>query len=92
MSKNYDDGHCTWRDFESEPELTGDGSGDPDAWYLTICDEDGEEIAVIAHRTVGNKYPIDGDLANKKRRNAQVIVDALNENRNGYTFSGDLWT
>lgn len=90
MSKSYDEGTCTWNDFEREPEITGDGSGDPDTWYLTIRDEDGEEIAVICHRTVDGKYPIDGDVANRKRHNAQVIVDALNENHHGETFAERL--
>ena len=47
-----------------------------------IAEEDGyyipDEIAVIVHRTCGGKYPLDGDLANQKRANAQMIVDALN--------------
>lgn len=90
MSTTYDDGHCTWNDFESEPNITGDGSGDPDTHYLTIRDEDGEELAVICHRTCDGKYPLDGDLANRKRHNAQVIVDALNNNYSGYTHAGDL--
>lgn len=66
-----------WLDFEAEPNLTGDGSGDPETFYLTIR-EAGEELSVIAHRTCGGKYPIDGELANEKRANAQRIVDALN--------------
>lgn len=90
MSKSYDEGKCTWNDFEREPEMTGDGSGDWDTWYLTIRDERGEEVAVICHRTVGGKFPIDGEVADRKRRNAQVIVDALNENRHGETFAARL--
>lgn len=70
-----------WLDFEPEPDITGDGSGDPDTHYLTILDPDGEEYAVICHRTVGGKYPLDGPLADVKRRNAQNIVDALNAHK-----------
>lgn len=71
-------GEFLWFDFEAEPDMTGDGSGDPDTYYLTIAWPDGEELAVICHRTVGGKWPIDGELADSKRRNAQMIVDALN--------------
>ena len=87
MTKSYDDGTCTWNDFEAEPEMTGDGSGDPEMHYITIRGEDGEEIAVIAHRLVGGKYPLDGEVAERKRHNAQVIVDALNANHHGETFA-----
>lgn len=66
-----------WFDFESEPEMTGDGSGDPEKHYLTIAYPDGEELAVIVHRTCGGKFPIDGELADSKRRAAQHIVAAL---------------
>lgn len=73
-----------WYDFESEPDLTGDGSGDPDTYYLTIATvypdgSMGDEWAVICHRICNGRFPIDGDLANKKRENAQFIVDALND-------------
>lgn len=72
-----------WYDFEPEPDITGDGSGDPDTHYLTIAvverdGSKGDEIAVICHRTCDGKYPIDGILANEKRRHAQTVVDALN--------------
>lgn len=75
------DGHVGWFDFEPEPEVTGDGSGDPDKHILTIVNypgEDNDEIAVIVHRTCDGKYPIDGVLADRKRRIAEVIVAALN--------------
>lgn len=73
-----------WYDFEPEPDGTGDGSGDPDKHILTIAvvEKDGsmgDEIAVIVHRTCDGKYPIDGVLANEKRRHAEVIVAALNQ-------------
>ena len=83
-----------WYDFEPEPDITGDGSGDPDTHYLTIAvvepsdGSKGDEIAVICHRTCDGKYPIDGVLANEKRRRAQVIVDALNHD-GGYTHFAD---
>lgn len=85
------EGTVAWLDFEPEPDITGDGSGDPDKWILTIADGLGtsdwpEEVAVIVHRTCDGKYPIDGDLANKKRRNAQAICDALNDGH-----LGNLW-
>lgn len=38
----------------------------------------GEEIAVIAHRTENGMFPIDGEVAETKRNDAQLIVDALN--------------
>lgn len=87
-----------WFDFESEPEMAGDGSGDPDKHYLTIVlnpGEDNEEIAVVVHRTCGGKYPIDGPLANRKRRVAKVIVDALNDSKSraqGYWADDLVWT
>lgn len=101
MTKNYDEGKVAWLDFEPEPDTTGDGEGDPNKHILTIADGLGtndwpEEIAVIVHRTCPDengvhKFPIDGELANQKRRNAQVIVDALNANHGGETFAEKLW-
>lgn len=95
MSKNYDEGDVAWLDFEPEPDTTGDGSGDPDKYILTIASGLGtvywpEEIAVIVHRTCGGKYPLDGDVANRKRNNAQVICDALNANQHGETHAERL--
>lgn len=90
MSMSYDEGHCRWWGWAPEPEMTGDGEGDPEKYFLTIVDERGEEIAVIVHRICNGKYPIDGDLALRKQHNAQVIVDALNANMNGHTFAADL--
>lgn len=101
MSTCYDEGHIGWTDFEPEPEVTGDGSGDPDKHILSIVNypgEDNEEICVIVHRTCPDakgvhKFPLDGVLANRKRRVAQVIVDALNANHHGETFADQLqWT
>src|SRR4051794_23896356 len=85
-------GNFGWLDFEPEPDGTGDGSGDPDKHILTIAIGLGtiswpEEIAVIVHRTCDGKYPIDGDLANRKRRHAQIIVAALNHDHDGRSFA-----
>lgn len=74
-----------WYDFEPEPDMTWDGSGNPETHYLTIAEVDpvdgsmGREWAVICHRTYGGEYPIDGVLANEKRERAQFIVDAMND-------------
>jgi len=63
----------SWIDFEE------DWSTDQikDKFILTILDPEGEEFASIVHRA-SNEFPIDGDLAEQKRDNAQKIVDALN--------------
>lgn len=63
-----------WFDF------TRDESTDaiPDKYILTIADADGEEIAVIVHRTLDDTFPLDGRLAEKKRQDATLIVRALN--------------
>lgn len=76
------DGRYTWVGWEAEPEMTGDGSGDPDKHFLTICYPDGEECALIVHRTGGGKFPLDGDAAAQKLNRAQHIVDALNATLN----------
>ena len=60
-----------WWDFEQ-----GDSTPE-DVHYITILNPDGDEIATIVHR-VSAQFPIDGDVANEKRKNAQFIVDALN--------------
>ena len=76
-----------WSDFEAETELSGDGSGNPDTHYLTILEWDGsgyEEFAVICHRTVGGKYPLEGRVAEEKRINAEALVNTLNENSNQF--------
>lgn len=67
-----------WVGWEAEPETTGDGSGDPEKHFITIWDPEGEEYALIAHRTVGGKYPLDGDVASRKIDDANAIVAALN--------------
>lgn len=64
-----------WIGWESEEEME---PGRPDTYFLTICHPDGEEYAVIFHRTFGGQFPLDGDLAKRKEADAQRIVDALN--------------
>ena len=66
-----------WSDFEPD-----EGDEIPGKFILTIGtngDYGIEEVAVIVHRTCNGRYPIDGELANKKREDARFIVDALNE-------------
>lgn len=70
-----------WFDFEPEEDGAEGVVTDPDKHILTIADPDGEELAVIVHRTCNGKYPVDGDLANAKRRRAAVIVAALDLGR-----------
>lgn len=72
-----------WVGWEAEPEMTGDGSGDPDKHFITIRDPEGEEYALIVHRTVGGKFPLDGDVANEKIARADRIVAALNASLRG---------
>lgn len=72
-----------WLDFEPD---TVDNI--PDKYTLTIGawerDEfSGEysfmdETAVIVHRTDNDRFPLDGAIADRKRQNAQIIVDGLN--------------
>lgn len=71
-------GRFDWVGWEAEPETTGDGSGDPEKHFLTIRDPHGEEYALIVHRTVGGRYPLDGALASEKVARADAIVAALN--------------
>lgn len=67
-----------WVGWEAEPETTGDGSGDPEKYFITIRDPLGEEFALIAHRVCGGSYPLDSDLAKEKVSRARLIVAALN--------------
>lgn len=66
-----------WIDFEPETDTTGDGSGDLDKYILTITNDAGDEVAVIVHRTCGGKYPLDGEVADRKRHNAKLIVQTM---------------
>jgi hypothetical protein len=77
-NSNDEDGPFGWWDFDAEPDVTGDGSGDPDKFFITITAH-GEEFASIVHRTCGDKYPLNGELAKQKRENAEFIVAALND-------------
>lgn len=64
-----------WLGWEAEEDFE---PGRPDTYFLTICYPDGEEMAVIVHRTVDGKFPLDGEGAKQKEQRAQAIVDALN--------------
>ena len=64
-----------WTGWESEEEAT-DGPARPVTHFITIR-EDGEELAVIIHRTCGGQYPLDGELAKSKEAVAERIVAAL---------------
>lgn len=65
-----------WHGWAAETENENDDDRE-DVYYLTIT-EGGEEMAVIMHRLVGGKYPLDGEVANSKVRDAERIVAALN--------------
>lgn len=76
-----------WLDFEAEPDMTGDGEGDPNKYYLTIGAWDGgafsDELAVIVHRTcpdeIGReRFPLDDPIVESKRKVAMRIVHLLN--------------
>lgn len=64
-----------WLGWESEADFE---PGRADTYFLTICHPDGEEMAVIIHRTVDGEFPLDGIVAKSKEADAQRIVDALN--------------
>lgn len=62
----------------------------PHKYVLEIEDlHTGDEVAVIVHRTEGGRFPLDGHVAEKKRRNARMIVDALNARRGEEESSSD---
>lgn len=65
-----------WWGWAAETDLDNDDDREG-VYYLTIGDDE-DELAIIVHRTVGGKYPLDGDVANSKVVRAQRIVDALN--------------
>ena len=71
-----------WFDWEEDEEREG-------VYFLTIstlrydcgcCDAgcQGEEIAVIVHRTCGGRFPLTGEAAMAKVEQAKMIVAALN--------------
>jgi len=64
-----------WTGWESEEEAT-DGPARPDTHFITIR-EDGEEIAIIVHRTCDGEFPLDGEEAKSKEVMADRIVAAL---------------
>ena len=64
-----------WTGWESEEEPT-DGPARQDTHFITIR-EDGEELAVIIHRTCGGQFPLDGELAKSKEAAADRIVAGL---------------
>ncbi|WP_159599953.1 hypothetical protein [Agromyces humi] len=61
-----------WIDFEED-----EADGIAGKYVLTIR-RDEEEFAVIVHRTVDGKFPLDGVVADMKRMHAELIVDELN--------------
>lgn len=73
--EDWNESHYHWTGWEAEADFE---PGRPDTYFLTICYPDGEEMAVIVHRTVDGAFPLDGDLAKSKEARAQQIVDALN--------------
>lgn len=71
MSQRFD-----WLGWTAETE-NGNDDDREGVYYLTItCD--GEECATILHRTVGGKFPLDGDVAKAKVAMARRIAAALN--------------
>jgi hypothetical protein len=67
----------TWIGWESEADLGNDDDRD-DVYYITIINPEGDEYAIIVHRTCDGKYPLDGPGAQSKVRRAEHIVAALN--------------
>ena len=47
-------------------------------YFLQILDPEGEEYAVVIHRTENGQFPIGGSLANEKLERANHICEALN--------------
>lgn len=73
MTKRYG-----WIGWEAETDL--DNPDDREGVYYLTITEDGEEFAVIMHRVVGGKYPLDGEVAVEKIERAERIVAAMNAN------------
>lgn len=67
-------GYTGWQSEEDEDVQ----DARPGVYWITIFGPDGEEDAVIIHRTVGGQFPLDGDLAKSKMERAAKIVAALN--------------
>lgn len=68
----------TWTGWHAETDLDNDDDRE-DVYYLTINSPNGEEYAVIVHRTVGGKYPLDGTVATQKIARADFMCVALNQ-------------
>lgn len=47
-------------------------------YYITILDPEGEEYAVIMHRTCNGEYPLGGQVANEKLNRSLELCRALN--------------
>lgn len=65
-----------YTDWQSEAGTTPDGR--KDMHYIEILDPDGEEVAVIVHRTEGGEYPLEGPVAVAKMMRAEKMVGVLN--------------
>lgn len=68
-------GRTDWEVDESSDAIEGK--------YMITIDRDGEEIAVIVHRTCGGRYPLNSNMAMSKVRDADMIVGALNAHGKG---------
>lgn len=66
-----------WTDWQSEEGELGP-EGRKGVYWIEIVDPEGNEYAVIVHRTVDGQFPLDGPVAKEKEARAQQIVDALN--------------
>lgn len=75
MESTIYDVNYSWHGWESEPEITADGSGNPNTHFITVYHW-GEEIATICHRA-SDRFPLDGQLAAEKEEMADKIVSAL---------------
>lgn len=65
-----------YTDWQREAEVAADGR--KDVHYIEILDPDGEELAVIVHRTEGGEYPLEGPVAVAKMMRAEKMVGVLN--------------
>lgn len=65
-----------YTDWQSEAQATPDGR--KDVHYIEIHDPDGEEVAVIVHRTEGGEFPLDGPAAVAKMVRAEKVIGVLN--------------
>lgn len=73
------EGGYDFTDWQSEAAGTADGR--EGVHYIEIRDPDGEEAAIIVHRTIDGQFPLDGPAAAAKMQLAETIVDALNSER-----------